>query len=228
MTALRLSYDLLNIAPLLYLITMTLGVLYWMRKSRTLYLAIPLVAACALLLHTTALGIRWVEGGIYRPPWTNLYESLVFFAWGLAMLTWIVEVKFKIRMLGLFAYALVFALLGMAFLTPAKGINPLVPSLQSWWILAHSCLAAFAYSGLVVSSLFSFLYLIKVGLSPRTLGLCAAWLGAAAVLMTGGTQLFLVGSYSLNEMVLVEGQWIRNAIQGSNPVAKETNQSKRY
>lgn len=219
MTALRLSYDLLNIAPLLYFVTMTLGVLYWVRKGRSLYLAIPIVAGIALLLHTTALGIRWYEGGLYRPPWTNLYESLVFFSWGLALVTWIVELKFKIRMLGLFGYALVFAGLGMAFLTPDKGINPLVPSLQSWWILAHSCLASFAYSGLVVASLFSFLYLVKVGLSPRTLGLSASWLGVFAILLTGGAQLILTGTYSLNEMVLVEGQWVKNAIAGSDPLA---------
>ena len=197
---------------------MTLGVLYWVRRSKWLYVAIPVVAALALLCHTAALGLRWVEGGLYRPPWTNLYESLIYFSWGLAVVTFISELKFRVRYLGLFAYALVFAGLGMAYLTPAKAINPLVPSLQSWWILAHSCLAAFAYSGLVVGSLFSFLYLIKMGLGERSLGMWTAVLGVIGVILAGGTDFLLRGEYRLYEMVSLGGHWVRNAIPGSDPV----------
>ncbi len=218
MTALRLSQDFLNVAPLLYFAAMVLGVLYWIRKGRVLYVAIPVVAACAILLHSAALGIRWVEGGLYRPPWTNLYESLVYFSWGLAVLSYGTELKFKIRYLGIFAYALVFIGLGLAYLTPSKAINPLVPALQSWWILAHSFLAAFAYSGLLLGSIFSFLYLIKVGMKQRTAGLAAAGIGAIAVALAGGTDL-LNGVYRLNEMIFLGGEWLRNPIPGSQPQA---------
>jgi len=218
MKAMQLSAELLNVAPLLYFVAMTLGVFYWVRKGRVLYWAIPLVAGLAFSCQTTALGLRWVEGGLYRPPWTNLYESLIYFSWGLALVAFVAELRFKVRSIGVFAYALVFAGLGMAFLTPGKAINPLVPALQSWWILAHSFLAAFAYSGLVVGSVFSFLYLIKMGIGPRSLGLWTAVLGIIGVGLAGGTDWLLHAQYHLNEMVFLEGRWVRNVIPGSNPV----------
>ncbi len=217
MTLLRLSQDLLNIAPLLYFATMVLGVLYWIKQSRGLYWAIPVVAVLAILPHTTALGIRWVEGGLYRPPWTNLYESLVYFSWGLAIITLGTELKFRIRSMGPLTYALVFIGMGLAYLTPAKSINPLMPSLQSWWILAHSFLAAFAYSGLLIASVFSFLYLIKVGLGLRTLGVAAAGLGLGVVALTGGSDLLTSGVYRLHEMIFFNGSWVKNPIPGTDP-----------
>ncbi len=217
MTALRMSQDLLNIAPLVYFLTIFFEVIYWIKPSKRLYWIIPAVASVALAAHTTALGIRWIEGGLYRPPWTNLYESLVYFAWGLAVLTFVTELRNKIRYMGMFTYALVFIAMGLAYFTPAKDINPLVPSLQSWWILAHSFLAAFAYSGLVIGSVFSFLYLIKVGLGPKTLGISGALLGLGMVLTTGGGDLLTQGVYQLNEMIFVGGSWVKNVIPGSDP-----------
>lgn len=133
-------------------------------------------------------------------------------------MTFVAELKFRVRMIGLFAYALVFAGMGMAFLTPGKAINPLVPALQSWWILAHSCLAAFAYSGLVVGSLFSFVYLLKVGIAPRLLGLWTAALGAVGVGLAGGGDLFTKLSYRLNEMIFVGGEWVRHPVPMTDPV----------
>lgn len=217
MTLYRLSLDLMNVAPLLYFAAMTLAVLYWVRRGRSLFVMIPVVAGVALLLHTVALGLRWFEGGVYRPPWTNLYESLIYFSWGLALLTWVAELRFKVRYIGIFAYALVFAGLGLAYLTPAKDINPLVPALQSWWILAHSFLAAFAYSGLILASIFSFLYLVKKGIAERPLGLTASLLGLAAVVLAGGKDLFARGLYQLPEMVIVNGTWVKNVIPGTDP-----------
>jgi ABC-type transport system involved in cytochrome c biogenesis permease subunit len=216
-TALRLSFDLLNAAPLLYFTAMVLGVLYWVRQKKGLATAITVIAGLALLLHTTALGIRWIEGGLYRPPWTNLYESLIYFSWGLALVCFFCELKFRIRSIGIFAYALVFATLGLAFLTPQKAINPLVPALQSWWILAHSFLAAFAYSGLIVASVFSFLYLIKKGLTRRTLVFSSTLVGIATVLLSGGKDLFSQGIYRMNEMIFYNGVWMKNPIAGTDP-----------
>lgn len=215
----QISQDLLNNMPLWYLLNMTLGVLYWVKKRPSLYIAIPVVAGLGLLVHTVALGLRWSDGGLYRPPWTNLYESLVYFSWGMALITWGAELKFKTRSIGAFGYGVVFIGMVLAYFTPQKLINPLVPALQSWWILSHSFLAAFAYSGLLVASIFSFLYLVKDGLPARAFGLGSAFLGLTSLLMMGGTDLILDNSYQLNEMIRLAGQWTKNPIPDSNPQA---------
>ena len=69
-----------------------------------------------------------------------MYESVVFFAWTIIALYLVIEWKFKTRMIG--AFAVPFAFLAMAYASFStditKAISPLVPALQSNWLIAHS------------------------------------------------------------------------------------------
>jgi ABC-type transport system involved in cytochrome c biogenesis permease subunit len=143
---------------------------------------------------------------------------LVYFSLGLAVVALVVDARFKLRWVGVFTTPLVFSGLGLAYLVPVKEITPLVPSLQSWWILSHSCLAAFAYSGFIVASVVAFLYLIKTGMNPRRLGLWTALILAATLVMVGGEDVFLKGKYLMTELVFVGGKWRENPIPGSDPM----------
>jgi ABC-type transport system involved in cytochrome c biogenesis permease subunit len=109
----------------------------------------------------------------------------------LAVISLTVDLRFRLRFIGAFVSPLIFSALGLAYLVPVKEITPLVPSLQSWWILAHSCLAAFAYSGFIVASILAFLYLVKTGMSERWLGLVTAFTILATLLIVGGGDVFL-------------------------------------
>ncbi len=218
MTPSTLSIYMTNTANLIYLFAMVFYILYFINRKRWLYVATPVIAAAAILPHTVALVDRWIQGGFYRPPWTNLYESLVYFSWGLSVISFVVDLKFRIRYIGAFVYPLVFSSLGLAFLVPVKEITPLVPSLQSWWLLSHSCLAAFAYSGFMVASVIAFLYLIKTGIHNHILGASTGWMIVACLLMVGGSETFLKNQYLMTEMVQFNGAWVKNPIPGSNPV----------
>ncbi|MDP3039881.1 MAG: c-type cytochrome biogenesis protein CcsB, partial [Deltaproteobacteria bacterium] len=69
-----------------------------------------------LLIHTAAILWRWVESyqlGMGHAPLSNMYESLVFFSWCIALLYLLWEWKLKSRVVG--AFAMPFAFLTIAY-----------------------------------------------------------------------------------------------------------------
>ena len=99
--------------------------------------------------------------GIGRAPLTNLYESLVFFAWTIAVIYLILERKFKIKTVGAFVTPFPFIIMAYASLNPNE-IQPLVPALKSNWLIAHVVTCFVGYAAFAVSFGVSILYLFKV------------------------------------------------------------------
>jgi len=82
----NLTTVLFGVASALYL-----GALY--AKNEKISVAGTWVCMIAAVVSTAALGVRWYESyqmGIGRIPVTNLYESLVFFAWSVNLFSLIV------------------------------------------------------------------------------------------------------------------------------------------
>src|SRR4030066_2031647 len=72
-------------------------------KKETLARIGPWVCVAAAVVSTAAIGVRWVESyrmGIGRIPVTNLYESLVFFAWSVNLFYLAGGWKYRHRALG--------------------------------------------------------------------------------------------------------------------------------
>ncbi len=67
-----------------------------------------LLLVAVWVLHTGAIGLRWFESyqmGIGHAPLSNLYESLVFFAWTVALALLVVRVAFRPGHCGLAGFA---------------------------------------------------------------------------------------------------------------------------
>ncbi|MDP3695448.1 MAG: c-type cytochrome biogenesis protein CcsB, partial [Desulfocapsaceae bacterium] len=101
--------------------------------------------------------------GMGRAPLTNMYESVVFFAWTIIFIYLIIEWKFKTRIIG--AFAVPFALLAMAYASFASGITkeivPLIPALQSNWLITHVVTCFIGYAAFAVAAGLGIMYLIK-------------------------------------------------------------------
>ena len=113
-----------------------------------------ILTAVTLALHTGAIIWRWVESyrlGIGHAPFSNLYESLIFFAWAIAFLYLIIEWVYKNRFIGAFVIPLAFLSMAYAGLQ-AKEIQPLLPALKSNWLIAHVVTCFLAYAGFAVSA----------------------------------------------------------------------------
>jgi cytochrome c-type biogenesis protein CcsB len=114
-------------------------------------------------LHTSAILYRWIESyqvGIGHAPLSNLYESLVFFAWTMALALLIVRLKYATESVVLLGIPFIFLTMGSTFLMDPS-IKPLIPALQSNWLIAHVITCFLGYAGFAISFVAALLLLIS-------------------------------------------------------------------
>lgn len=160
------SSMLFNIATGAYLVSMLLFFAFLAGKTRTLGVVAISAAYAGLLSQSVAIGLRWKESydmGVGHAPLSNLYESVVFFSWTIVLIYVLLDIKYQYRVIG--AFVMPFALLGMAWaqLGMHTGIEPLVPALQSNWLLYHVITCFLGYAAFAVACGISIMYLIKAG-----------------------------------------------------------------
>lgn len=194
-----LSLDLLDKSAFAYLFSAISYVLATSRKkvdrpSRFL-MAASLLFSMAFAAHTVGLALRWVEAGFDRPPWTNLYESLVFFSWGLSLFQVLAIYKWKVPVLGLVSAPLVFLLMGMSVMTPNREIEPLLPSLQSNWLKIHVVFGMVAYAAFSISACLAFLHLMRRGVSLTKICVGLALLTLLNLGIAGGQDFLAKGGF---------------------------------
>ena len=125
-----------------------------------------IIAFIGLIAQTVGLILRWFESykmGIGHAPLSNLYESLIFFSWTIVLLYLIIEWRIKSRNLG--AFVIPFAFFSMAFASFSPNVNariqPLIPALQSNWLISHVITCFFGYAALTIACGLGFMYLLK-------------------------------------------------------------------
>jgi cytochrome c-type biogenesis protein CcsB len=112
------------------------------------------------LLFDLTLLIRWIEENYF--PLSNLYESLIFLSWAISAIHLFLENKTKSRVIGSISSPILFLISGFSTLTLPVEMQkalPLVPSLQSNWLMMHVSMMMISYATLIIGSLFSILYL---------------------------------------------------------------------
>jgi len=112
--------------------------------------------AAAWLMQTAFLALRWHSSG--HAPLANQFESLVSMSWGITGLCFCLWRLAPGAWLGPATAALSLALLGVCALLDST-ITPLVPALQSNWLLLHVSVIMLAYAALALSFLASAVHL---------------------------------------------------------------------
>lgn len=158
------SSMLFNITTILYMVSMLLFFAFLATRNKGVGLGGSGAAFAGLFVQTVAIALRWKESydlGHGHAPLSNLYESVVFFSWTIVLIYLLIELKYKYRVIG--AFVVPFALLGMAWaqLGLNSGIEPLVPALQSNWLLYHVITCFLGYAAFAVACGISIMYLIK-------------------------------------------------------------------
>ncbi len=159
------SSHLLSITTFVYGFAAFLYLVAWIfKKPETARLG-TWMAVLGFLGNTIGIILRWVESyrlGIGHAPLSNLYESLVFFSFTLALIYLTVEFKYKNRVIGAFVIPLVFLALAYASLSPniSDRIQPLIPALKSNWLIAHVVACFIGYAAFAVAFGLSIMYLI--------------------------------------------------------------------
>jgi cytochrome c-type biogenesis protein CcsB len=146
---------------------------YWISltftKNNLIFQFSKVLVGISNLLFMATLSIRWISQGYF--PLSNLYESLIFLSWGISFIHLIVEYKTQSRLIGAISTPLLFFLSGFSSLTLPTEMQkalPLVPSLQSNWLMMHVSMMMVSYATLILGSLLSILYLAFVFFSGQT------------------------------------------------------------
>lgn len=160
------SSQLLGFTTFAYMLSTVLYLAIFIFRAQKIGILATAITAGGFLINTAGIGLRWFEShqmGIGYAPLSNMYESLVFFSWAIAICYLVIEWKYKNRVLG--AFAMPFAFLSMAYASFSpefgKEIKPLIPALQSNWLIAHVITCFIGYAAFAVACGFGIMYLIK-------------------------------------------------------------------
>ncbi len=137
-----------RVAWLLYIATFLAGLVALWSKRRVLTVAMLVLLAASLGVHTAGLVVRTIIAG--RAPLTNMYESLVLMSWGIAALGLVFELVYRRR------YAVcVAAALGIVTMAIAQrltfDIRPAIAVLRSVWLSYHVLTVMLGYSAFAVA-----------------------------------------------------------------------------
>jgi len=210
---------LFGIATFVYFFAMVLYVSYLAFRSEMLGKAASLSLLGGVVVETAAIGMRWYESyqmEIGRAPLTNLYESLTFFAWTIALIYLVLERKFKIRTVGAFVAPFPFLIMAYASLNP-NDIQPLVPALKSNWLISHVVTCFVGYAAFAVSFGVSILYLFKARaeqFSVKSAGSFWGFLPSSSALDEIGYKTIAIG-FPLLTIGIVTGAFWANVAWGT-------------
>lgn len=191
-----------NVATAGYLAAAVVLTVYLIAKNEFLLKFFKVMALTVVAAHTAALLFRWMQAGFDRPPWTNLYESLIFFSWGMGVVSTVAVLKSRAYFLATILYPLCFAGLGLAALVSEKSITPLVPSLQSPWLKIHVVMATMAYPGFITAGAISLAYLLKTNTRIQALGIGFAFVAAFFLAVVAQGEVFFERTFSIPQMAL--------------------------
>lgn len=163
-------------AVVLYLIAAIVFAGYWFFRNWTPIGAGIVFAVLGIIAQSISLGLRWHYS--QHVPWNDLYGSLSVVSLFTAVLFLIFGARYNIWFAAPPAFLVSDALLAYAK-GWNKGLEPLVPSLQSSWIYIHVPVVLASYAAFLIGCVLSVMYLIKKADEDRVLRIAGRSVGAA-------------------------------------------------
>jgi len=160
-----------DVAALAYAMAFVLlGFGSWFNVRQSWLLGLGLTCTFGgLLFHLTGMGLRcWIGG---RPPVTNMYESMIWVAFGVLTFSFIFFLRYRTVTYLLAALPISLSLLfivgQMALLLP-ENIDPLVPVLRNnYWLTVHVLTITLSYAAFALAMGFGHILLFKYLRNPR-------------------------------------------------------------
>ncbi|VEN72526.1 C-type cytochrome biogenesis protein CcsB [Candidatus Desulfarcum epimagneticum] len=157
------SSYILSITTFIYGLAAVLYIGSWIFKKPFAAKAAFAASFIGFLTNTAGFTARWAESyqiGFGHAPLSNMYESLVFFAWCVTAIYLFLEYRHKLKAVGAFVMPLAFLVMAYASLQNDQ-IQPLIPALKSNWLIAHVITCFLGYAAFAVAFVLSVMYLIK-------------------------------------------------------------------
>ena len=194
-----------------------LGYLLMMVMGREIFgRAASWIALIGLLGHSAAMVYRWVESyrlGIGHAPLSNLYESLIFFPWAIILLYLLMEWRTRNRTVGVFVTPIAFLAMAYASYSPSinSRIQPLVPALQSNWLIAHVLTCFLGYAAFALAFCLSIMFFFKQADRPDKKGTFLKLIPGTSVLDDLNYQMVAIGFLLLSMGIITGSVWAHSA-----------------
>lgn len=212
---------LYNVSTAGYVASLAVFAVHLIRDKKLVLRLGVFFVALSFFIQTMGMLLRWIEAGhlevgstekavgfaisgwswwvvfTQHPPWSNLYEIMVYMSWGIVLVTLAAEIKWHLALIRQLGVILALFSLGLASLTDSS-IKPLVPALKSWWIMIHVISASIAYAAGFIAAFVCFLCLIKDEKRIFRDKLTAVFLASVALLifcLGGGVRLIVEQKY---------------------------------
>lgn len=154
----ELGASLFRIAFWIYLAAAAFYAAYLFGKREAVGRAGLVVLLIGFAFHTASLVVR--TEAAQRPPFLNMYEYMLSYAWGGVLVYLGLELLTRTRVYGSFAVPLVAAIAFLAVRLPTE-VNPTMPALRSAWRVPHIATAVLAYSAFAIAAGLALMYLLR-------------------------------------------------------------------
>lgn len=196
----------------LYTIAIVKQFLYiWIRKKVIFNTAI-IVTIAAFIFHTIFLISISIKTG--HGPYTSPSEYTSFFSWTIVMIYFLVEMKYKIKDMGVFLIPIVLLLFLYSLYIPE---HPSVVGKEEikFWLTIHRTLSFIGYSTFTLTFVVAFMYMIQENqLKSKQLGIFYNKLPSLEVLDKANDKTIAVG-FPLFTIGFISGALIAHINKGS-------------
>lgn len=152
-----MNFSFINCALACYFLACILYVLRSVFKIQSISKAAAIIILIGFASHTIHLISRWSASG--HLPIISLYETIIFFAWAIALIYLALLRIYKLKFLEIPVSALAALTLGYASILD-KSIQPLMPALKSNWLVIHVTSYFIGYAALALSFIINTAYLL--------------------------------------------------------------------
>ena len=207
---------ILSYITFVYFISFLLYLLMMVIRNESFGRGATYVTLLGLIGHSTAIILRWIESyrlGIGHVPLSNLYESLIFFSWTIILLYLLIEWRTRNRTIGTFVAPIAFLAMAYASLLDEsrRGIQPLLPALQSNWLTSHVITCFFGYAAFSLAFGLSLMYLLKKLDSPDGKNNFLKLIPRSAILDDLSYQMVVIGFLMLTLGIITGSVWAHSA-----------------
>lgn len=154
----KIVQNLANAVLLSYLVSAAVYLLHALSEKKALHIAALAILVIGAVLNTAAIIVRWLQAGY--PPFTNMYESMLFFGACIAVIYLGFELTTRIRKAGWAVVLLAALTIAYASFRTDSEISPLIPALRSNWLTVHVVSYFIGYGAMTTSFVVSLIYLI--------------------------------------------------------------------
>ena len=219
-----------------YITAMIIYVVYLVVRNNTVGLIASGITMFGFVSQSAALIIRWVnsydfwmashpmsafsEALLRAAPLRNLYESLIFFVWSIILAHLLIEFKYKNRSLGAFVTPIAaMVVLFIDISGTSKEIQPLIPALQSNWLLFHVLLSFLGYAAFGVSFGAAAAYLIMVTESHKEIPyIIGSVIISIFIIVLVGMGIDFMSLSSLERAQLIQSHFLKASLRSPSGV----------